>query len=62
MPSIVEGDIKAPPDIVYDLMANVLELGNWRAKNPKIRSENSPVSVGDEFNWSAGGTYKVQSY
>jgi len=35
MPSIVEGDIKAPPDIVYDLMANVLEWSNWRAKNPK---------------------------
>ena len=54
MPSVVDSDIKAPPDTVYDLMANVLEWGRWRAKDPKVKSENSPVSVGDEFNWSAG--------
>ena len=58
MPSIVAGDIKAPPDTVYDLMANVLDWGNWRAKDPKVRSENSPVNVGDEFNWSAGAPIK----
>ena len=62
MPSIVEGDIKAPPDTVYDLMANVLEWGKWRAKDPKVRSENSPVSVGDEFRWSAGAPIKSKVF
>ena len=58
MPSVVEGDIKAPPDTVYDLMASVLEWVQWRANDPKVKSETSPVSVGDEFNWSAGAPIK----
>lgn len=58
MASVVEVDIKARPEAVYDLIANVLEWGRWRAKDPKVKSENSPVSVGDEFKWSAGASIK----
>lgn len=58
MPSVVQCDIKAPPDTVYDLMANVLDWGRWRAKNPKVKAENSPVSVGDEFSWFVGAPIK----
>ena len=58
MSSVVEDDIKASPDAVYDLLANVREWGRWRAKDPKVKANNSPVSVGDEFNWSAGTPIK----
>lgn len=58
MPSVVQCDIKAPPDTVYDLMANVLDWGRWRAKDPKVKAENSPVSVGDEFSWFVGAPIK----
>jgi len=58
MPSVVQGDIKAPPEVVYDLMADVLKWGQWRAKDPKVKAENSPVSVGDEFSWTAGAPIK----
>ena len=58
MPSVVEGDIKATPDAVYDLMANVLEWDRWRAKNPKVKAESSPVTVGNEFSWWAGAPIK----
>lgn len=58
MPGVVQGDIKAPVDVVYDLMANVLGWGQWRAKDPKVKAETSPVSVGDEFRWSAGAPIK----
>ena len=58
MTSVVQDDIKAQPDTVYDLMANVLDWGEWRTKDPKVKAENSPVSVGDEFSWSAGAPIK----
>ena len=58
MPSVVEDDTKASPDAVYDLLADVREWGRWRTKNPKVKAKNSPVSVGDEFNWSAGAPIK----
>lgn len=56
-PSVVEVEVGAAPDEVYEKIANPRTWRDWRKVDPKVKTDakGELLSVNDVFKWVAGG-------